>query len=101
MTSPKNNPNDTFWLARYAHNTLTPIIEALPGQDDKVFAYLYLSITAHPDFPGLDIWIHQKGLTTNGVVDYGTISVTKDTVDAIAERLPRMWQRALSPAVSA
>jgi len=25
MTSLKDNPNDTFWLARYAHNKLAPL----------------------------------------------------------------------------
>lgn len=97
MTSNQHNPNDVFWLARYAHNTLTPIIQALPGQDDEVNAYLYLAITAHPKFPGLDVWVHKNGLG-NGIVSHSTMRTTKDSVDRMAESLPRMWQRALDGA---
>lgn len=27
MSTEKQNPNDIFWLARYAHNQLTPLFE--------------------------------------------------------------------------
>jgi hypothetical protein len=96
MTSPKNNPNDTFWLARYAHNTLTPVIEALPGQTDKVYAYLYLGLSAHPHHGGLSIYVHQMGL--EGMVDSNTYLATKESVDAMAERLPRKWRATLDAA---
>jgi len=90
MTNPKDNPNDTFWLARYAHNTLNPVIANLPGQDDKRFAYLYLGITEHPQYGGLCIYVHQMGF--QGLVDSDTYQVTKESVDRMAERLPRKWQ---------
>lgn len=96
MTSTKSNPNDTFWLARYTHNTLTPVIESLPGQDDKVNAYLYLGLSSNPQFGGLNIYVHQRGL--EGLVDSCTYQVTKESVDVMAERLPRKWQKLLDEA---
>jgi broad specificity phosphatase PhoE len=93
MTSPKDNPNDVFWLARYAHNTLNPVIAKLPGQDDKRFAYLYLGITEHKFYGGLNIYVHGNGL--DNMVDSHTYRVTKESVDDMAERLPRKWQEAL------
>jgi hypothetical protein len=99
MTSPNANPNDVFWLARYAHNTLTPVIESLPGQDDKRFAYLYLGLTAHPQFPGLCIYVHQMGL--QGMVDSNTFRVTKESIDTMALLLPGKWLAMLNAPVTA
>ena len=99
MTTSNANPNDMFWLARYAHNTLTPVIEALPGQTDKVYAYLYLGMTYHPNYGGLNIYVHQMGL--QGLVDSDTYRVTKESIDQMALLLPGKWQRALETAVSA
>lgn len=97
MNTLQNNPNDSHWLAAYAHNRLTPIIRSLPGQTDKVYAYLYLSITESPRHAGLDIWVHAEGFG-GGVLDYATVNVTKETVDRIAERLPAKWAEALQAA---
>jgi hypothetical protein len=68
MTSPKHNPNDTFWLARYAHNTLAPIfakakaieptlsihVELNFSDEDSRFGYSNsLSVNAHWSRKGL------------------------------------------------
>lgn len=99
MNPSQDNPNDTFWLARYAHNTLTPVIESLPGRTDKVFAYLYLGMTAHPQFPGLCIYVHQMGL--QGMVDSNTYRVTKESIDTMAKLLPGKWLAMLNAPVTA
>lgn len=96
MTSPQHNPNDVFWLARYAHNTLNPVIANLPGQDDKRFAYLYLGITEHKFHGGLNIYVHGNEL--DGMIDSQIFRVTKETIDDMAARLPRKWQAALEAA---
>lgn len=82
------NPNDVFWLARYAHNKLTPILDGLAGE---ATANLQLSMSFKDRFPGVNVWIHYNGGDgTTGVLDY-RLSVTKETVDFMAERLTSLW----------
>lgn len=87
------NTHDTFWLARYAQNKLAPIIAELPCPNDTIYPHLALEISSHPQFPGLHVWIHQAGL--QGVVDYASSGVTKESIDRMAERLPAKWAEAL------
>ena len=100
MTTHNDNPNDVFWLARYAHNTLAPVIEALPGQTDTVNAYLYLGISEHPQYGCLNIYVHTNGLDS-GVIAHGSINVTKEAIDQLAKGLPHRWQEALGAQVAA
>jgi len=90
MTTPNATPNDTFWLARYAYNTLTPAIQALPGQTEKVYVDLKLAMSFTGRFPGLDVWIHWRDNGTTGVLDY-RLSVAKGTIDFMAESLANVW----------
>lgn len=76
------NPNDTFWLARHAHNVLSPLIEAARQYEPSIFfsielnfdvertyrhAGSYLDIIAHWDRDGM--FLHENSITTNAQVD--------------------------------
>jgi hypothetical protein len=78
MTSPNSNPNDTFWLARYAHNQLEPLFDQAKAieptlsfhieinfadEDSKFGSENYVSINAHWDRGGMfqsSSWLRDK-----------------------------------------
>ena len=82
------NPNDTFWLARYAHNTLAPLIEAARQYEPEIHysiqvtfdveqtyraAGSYLAIHAHWTRPLM--LLHESNLTTKADVDKAAAKV--------------------------
>lgn len=88
MANPQNNPNDAFWLARYAHNKLTPILDALPGE---ATANLQLSMSFKDRYPGTSVWIHYNtGDGGTGVITW-KLHATQADVDRMAEQLPNLW----------
>ena len=75
------NPNGLFWLARYAHNTLAPLMEGVGGR-------LQLDM----DFgtrPGVSVWIHSDN---RGVLTYG-LSMSKESIDRTAAKLTTMKEQ--------
>ena len=74
--------HDVFWLARYAHNTLDPLIKAAKQYDPSIWFKTELvfgrvttwnptgfevNIAAHWDGPLM--FLHELGLTTKAQVD--------------------------------
>ena len=74
------NPNDIFWLARYAHRVITPLAEARDG-------YLIVHLNFTDKHPGIDIWLHHNDLSKSGVLAYKTAVKTKAQVDEFAATL--------------
>lgn len=78
MTTPQNNPNDTFWLARYAHNQLAPLFAQVKAiepslqfhveltfadEDSKFSKDSHISVTSHWDREGMfqnSSWLRNK-----------------------------------------
>jgi hypothetical protein len=60
------NPNDIFWLARYAHRQLTPLMAPLD-------CFMKIDLHFGAQFPGVDVWFHSNDRSDGrGVVIYRT-----------------------------
>jgi len=71
------NPNGIFWLARYAHNVIAPLVKA-----DE---YLQIVTTFTGVTEGVDIWVHRQA--DGKVAGYKTGIKAKEAVDAFAATL--------------
>jgi len=74
------NPNDIFWLARYAHNQLTPLMEPL-GADLK------LNLNFGGPFPGLDIWTHHADSAKSKLLPYKLVANSQIEIEEFATKL--------------
>lgn len=89
MTTSNANPNDTFWLARYAFNKLAPLFTRAKAaeptlsfhieinfadEDSKFGSENYLNISAHWDRDGM--FQHSDWLRSQAEVDLFTAKVT-------------------------
>ena len=97
MTSSKNNPNDMFWLARYAHNTLAPIfaeakaieptltysIQLTFADVESVHNGDHLGVYAHWDRDGM--FQYSPWLRTKGEVDFFADKVQADVAELAAQ----------------
>ena len=96
------NPNDTFWLARYAHNTLAPLIEAAKQYEPSISLHIeltfdiersyraagsFLTVRAHWDRKQPLMLLRTSDLTTKEGVDKVAAEVQKfiDTEQAALE----------------
>jgi hypothetical protein len=94
MTSPNDSANDRFWLARYAHNKLQPIVSAC-REGDRHLSFS-INISAHDDYPGVDVWVQNyNGAKLEGHIAWQT-EVSKSMIDAIAADLPARWAKVLA-----
>lgn len=73
------NPNDIFWVARYANNQITPLL----GPMD---AHLQIILDIAQTYPGVQVWVHPN---TRGreIIAYKTGLRTKEEVDAFVARV--------------
>jgi hypothetical protein len=74
------NPNDIFWLARYAHNEVTPLIKA------DVRLIIHLNFRGDHNLDGIDIWVmppDERGRT----IQYKTGVKTKEQADQFVATL--------------
>lgn len=82
------NPNDTFWLARHAHNVLAPLIEAARQYEPSIHYTLILGFDTEKSFRHagsfLDIIAHW-GRT--GMFLYDTNLTTKERVARVAAKV--------------
>lgn len=88
MVTTQPNPDDTFTLARYAHDTLFPIADAMTSESGA-YAELQISLSFGGKHPGVDVWVYSQGASF-GVLVY-EIKATKADVDAMAAKLPALW----------
>lgn len=87
MTSTKNNPNEIFWLARYAHNQVAPLIEQAKEVEPSLHFNVQINFTAgHPVFKGnhLGVFVHWD---RDGMFQYEPVLRDKAAVDAFAAKL--------------
>lgn len=79
------NPNDTFWLARYARNTLEPLIKVARTHEPSIHYNLTLGFdierTYRLEGSALDIHVHWD---RNGMLVHQNWITTKDGVDLSA-----------------
>lgn len=79
-----SNPNDIFWLARYAHNTVAPLIAEAQQYEKSISFKIELRFaSADGSYPKTDavnvlgfwerdrplMFLHENGLTTKEAVD--------------------------------
>lgn len=85
MTTPNANPNDTFWLARYAHTTLAPIIDTAPHREQ-----LSLKVALHfgGDNPGVDVAVLRRDPQGNHSTIKSAWFADKAKIDTLAIVLP-------------
>lgn len=97
MTTSNANPNDTFWLARYAHNQLAPlfgrakaiepslqfIIEITFADEDSRFSTdNHIDVTSHWGRDGM--FQMSPWMRTKADVDRFAAKVTKDVANLSA-----------------
>lgn len=83
-------------LAKYASDTLQPVIDSL--NDGKPQCRMYLGLEFGGGWPGVSVWVHHEGIDNEdpmGILDYAVHDVTRETIDGLAARLPRKWEAAL------
>lgn len=71
------NPNDIFWLARYAHNEVSPLLR----EGER----LQLILDMGGRFPRVQAWVFPAGDAS--VVAYDTNLTSKESVDKFADTL--------------
>ena len=87
MTTPKNNPNDTFWLARYAHTQLAPLFEqAKTIEPSLMFAIQLTFADAESAYHGdhVSVYAHWD---RKGMFQYSMWHRTKEDVDQFAAKV--------------
>ena len=87
MASPKNNPNDTFWLARYAHTQLAPLFAQAKAIEPSLMFAIHLNFAdAESAFHGdhVNVYAHWD---REGMFQYSTWLRTKDDVDRFAAKV--------------
>lgn len=72
------NPNDIFWLARYAHRVLTPLMEPLGG-------YLKVELMFGGEHPGLEVWTYSNDDPSSWGFPFKLAITNKAQVDQFAE----------------
>lgn len=84
------NPNDLFWLARYAHNTLAPLIEVAKQYEPSIHLKIEMEFTeGHKVYQGNSLGIMGHWVRTDMFM-YRPFSTTKDDVDRAAKFI-REW----------
>jgi hypothetical protein len=73
------NPNDLFWLARYAHNTVATLAEALNAK-------LQIILDIGGRYEGVQVWLLPKG-GVGDVIAWKTGIETKEQVDQFVATL--------------
>jgi hypothetical protein len=100
MTSIKNNPNDTFWLARYAHTTLAPLFAKAAAVEPTLTFHIELTFAdVESVHRGNHVSVHSHW-ARDGMFQYSPWLRTKADVDLLAAKVADDVA-ALSPLVPA
>jgi hypothetical protein len=90
MTNPNDfaNPNDLFWLARYAYHTLNPLVDEAKAIEPSTQLSIELTfghgIAAHTKVPKLAVAIHWG---RDGMLALSSYLIYKTDVDLFADAL--------------
>jgi hypothetical protein len=87
MTSLQNNPSDTFWLARYAHNQLEPLFTQAKTIEPSLMFMISLTFAdagSAYDRNHVSVYAHWD---RDGMFQYSTFLRTTADVDRLATKV--------------
>lgn len=87
MTTSQDNPNDTFWLARYAHNQLAPLIAQAKAAEPSLTLIIQLTFAdTESVYEGNSINVYSHW-DREGMFQYVTWLRTTAEVDKLAAKV--------------